>query len=115
MVGNKHKNHSPYVHESGSKQEGRMSHTRIEQYTSSQSKSKFIRDIEERENLNKNSARQENHLLMSHNSKEQLQDGLDSNKDPLRRSHYKNTNKPSINMEKGIINKKRLESGRKGK
>lgn len=63
MVGSKYKNYSPYIHESDSKQEGRMSHTRIERYTSGQAKSKFIRDIEEREKFNKNLGRHENHLL----------------------------------------------------
>lgn len=60
-------------------------------------------------------ARNDNHLLQSHESKELLGEQADPPQDSLRMS-LKNGKKPSMLVEQGIRsgNKERLDSGTKG-
>ena len=109
MVGDKQTNSSPYMQGENSSYGDNPSHTRIEPYTTGQPKSKFIRDID-------NSARKQNHLTQSQNSKELVGEHGEPINDTLRLS-LKNGKKPLALVEQGIRSgtKERVESGSKCK
>ena len=86
MIGSRQNSTSPYVQEANSNHYERPSHTKIENYAPSQTRSKFIRDIEEKEKNKKNSAKKTNHLVISQTSKQELSEHSDHVQDALRLS-----------------------------